>query len=646
MVNILGEDNPDFRDYLQSICENDIYKCWEDWYISSDALDHRRTEDKKILPQRFSFDLQVQTLQPRKQLGQTPEEQEEKVEIERLSVLVGLRKYAKDHVLLVGQPGSGKSTALERLLWEEAEKGIKIVDDEGKWKDENFKIPVLVELRCYRTSVLDLIRDFLLQHNLSLEIKQIENLLLAQKFLLLIDGLNELPNEDARLDLNRFRQTYCRYTPMIFTTRDLGVGGDLDIEKKLEMQPLTPEQMQQFVRVYLPEQGEEMLQRLGERLQDFGKTPLLLWMLCSVFTQAGDIPANLGLVFRCFTESYNKKFWDKVKVSDEFRHWVSELLAHLAFAMIQGEEPTELQVTIDRQVAEKLLEEFLQGKVDNPPTQAKKWLEDLLKHHLIQRAGYEQVEFRHQLLQEYYAAEKLCQLLPSFSAEDLKWKYLNYLKWTEPLALMMELVKNQAQAEQVVKLALQVDWQLGARLAGSVNRDWQEKTINLLVNLRLPLLVKNLLLAKTKSPQAVPGLIQLLQDPEWNVRYSAADALGKIGDKSAIPGLIQLLEHPAWNVRERAADALGKIGDKSAIPGLIQLLEHPEWDVRYRAADALGKIGDKSAIPGLIQLLQDPEWDMRYRAADALGKIGDKSAIPGLIQLLEHPESRVRYSAA
>jgi hypothetical protein len=30
---------------------------------------------------------------------------------------------------------------------------------------------------------------------------------------------------------------------MIFTTRDLGVGGDLDIAKKLEMQPLSEAQL-------------------------------------------------------------------------------------------------------------------------------------------------------------------------------------------------------------------------------------------------------------------------------------------------------------------------------------------------------------------------------------------------------------------
>ncbi|BAZ25074.1 PBS lyase HEAT-like repeat domain protein [Kalymmatonema gypsitolerans NIES-4073] len=49
------------------------------------------------------------------------EQQGEKQEkIERFSVLEGLRQYAPDHVLLVGRPGSGKSTALARLLLEQA----------------------------------------------------------------------------------------------------------------------------------------------------------------------------------------------------------------------------------------------------------------------------------------------------------------------------------------------------------------------------------------------------------------------------------------------------------------------------------------------------------------------------------------------
>ena len=61
---------------------------------------------------------------------------------ERLPVLEGLRKYAGEHVLLVGRPGSGKSTALIRLLLEMANHAL-----EGK----TGQIPILVELRYWQT---------------------------------------------------------------------------------------------------------------------------------------------------------------------------------------------------------------------------------------------------------------------------------------------------------------------------------------------------------------------------------------------------------------------------------------------------------------------------------------------------------------
>ncbi len=73
----------------------------------------------------------------------------------------------------------------------------------------------------------------------------------------------------------------------------------------LAMQPLSEAQMQQFVRAYLPQQGEQMLRQLGSRLREFGQTPLLLWMLCSVFVNnSNKIPSNLGSVFRHFTQIY------------------------------------------------------------------------------------------------------------------------------------------------------------------------------------------------------------------------------------------------------------------------------------------------------------------------------------------------------
>ncbi|MEW5859423.1 MAG: hypothetical protein AB1861_18880, partial [Cyanobacteriota bacterium] len=141
-------------------------------------------------------------------------------------------------------------------------------------------------------------------------------------------------------------------------------------------------------------------------------------------------------------------------------------LEQLIWVMTCGEAKTQLQVTIPRQQAQSVLTEFLAGKVAHPEDCALCWLEAILKHHLIQLRAGDRMEFQHQMIQEDYTAQSLLKLLPSLSDDELKREYLNYLKWTPTLALMLELVEDEAQAMRVVKLALEVDLRLGARLAG------------------------------------------------------------------------------------------------------------------------------------------------------------------------------------
>jgi len=418
----------DWSRYLESLCNT--YAQWWQVYTLTDVVGRQRVESEPS-PLLFDFGLMVQTVE---------RDKGEKEKIERLTVLDGLRKYASEHVLLVGRPGSGKSTALVRLVLEEAEKAKTPLNPPLVRREEDFsinlgasgeedsdslapplirgaggvKIPVLVELRYYHTSTLDLIQDFLQRHepNLTVDAETLKTWLRQGQLLLLVDGVNELPSDEARRDLHKFRQDYQKTTPMIFTTRDLGVGGDLDVAKKLEMQPLTETQMQQFVRAYLPEQGEQMLRQLGSRLREFGQTPLLLWMLCSLFRAMGKVPSNLGLVFRQFAQSYYGKLKQDVPVTEESRDWCQLLLEQLAFRMTQGREQTELQVAISKQEAEEFLTAFLRDEgLEQPRNRALKWLKDLLKHHLIQLGAGNQIEFRHQLIQEYYTAEYLLKVL-------------------------------------------------------------------------------------------------------------------------------------------------------------------------------------------------------------------------------------------
>ena len=635
--------------------------------------------------------------------GEEENDRQSSQKIEQFLVLDGLRKYAlgddREHVILAGRPGSGKSMALQQLAVALAKEG---------------QIPVLVRLKGDR-SVSELIKAEFRRAKVRVTDDQIEDWLSADRLVLLLDGVNEIPTEKLRQDLAQFREDNLS-VPMVFTTRDLAIGGDLGIGKRFEMKPLSLEQLREFVGKYLPGQGERLLEQLRDRLKEISETPLLLKMLCDVFDpETGQIPQNKGELFREFDRKY-EKFKGLPAVSPDFRRFKSEVLQHLAFVMMTGDEGklTELELTIDRRTAEKAIEDLVVGRVSDPGAKAKEWLEDLLEHHLLQVAtDNRRVEFRHQLFQEYYAAEYLMSdrhrllewlvVKPNQQYSIFQQDYLNYLKWTETIAIVLSLIKDEKDAVQVVERALDVDLMLGARLAGEVRSAFQEKIVDLVIAREVPDWLKVKIWEKVDkiiqkksfrrslpddnihltsdlpkpfsndeiedlcklianrnykekrwgkwheferrgSKQAIPHLLNLTNHPNGDVRHWAAYGLLIFGDHSATVGLLKLLKDPSIDVRRSVFIALGKIQDEYAVPVLIGLMNDNE--LRGLASMALGQIGGKNAISSLLRLLESPNKDTRWYAIDALDYIGDKSSMQGLIDRLQDSNSDIRGKAA
>lgn len=147
--------------------------------------------------------------------------------------------------------------------------------------------------------------------------------------------------------------------------------------------------------------------------------------------------------------------------------------------------------------------------------------------------------------------------------------------------------------------------------------------------------------------EAVPALIKTLDaiklsdyDPDV---VAAVKALGKIGGQSALATLIKVLNY--HDVSSEAAEGLGIIGDPKAVSGLLKTAKTDKGFARYTAVEALIKIGEP-AIPALIEVLKVGDWDLRGRTAEALGEIGDKTAIPALTEALKDKDKSVRDAAA
>ena len=149
---------------------------------------------------------------------------------------------------------------------------------------------------------------------------------------------------------------------------------------------------------------------------------------------------------------------------------------------------------------------------------------------------------------------------------------------------------------------------------------------------------------KLKERGDIQGLVRAVGNKDHGVQYEAVEALGDLRDPSAIPALMGALTGDQYSgIRWKAVEALTKIGSDS-VPPLVEVLKNPDPDIRWKAAVALGEIGDQRGIAPLVELLGDSDRFVRSRAVYALVRIGP-SAVPSLTGTLGHPDIGVRIAA-
>jgi HEAT repeat protein/GTPase SAR1 family protein len=145
--------------------------------------------------------------------------------------------------------------------------------------------------------------------------------------------------------------------------------------------------------------------------------------------------------------------------------------------------------------------------------------------------------------------------------------------------------------------------------------------------------------------RATKPLIALLQDSDGRIRCSTANSLGNIGDPQAVEPLINCLNDGNGEVRRNATSALVKIGEP-AVSSLVSYLNDIKSNIRYKVADILGTIGSLRTTQLLINCLDDSDTLVRITAATALGEIGDRRAIVPLIKCLGDETIWFRYHTA
>jgi len=169
----------------------------------------------------------------------------------------------------------------------------------------------------------------------------------------------------------------------------------------------------------------------------------------------------------------------------------------------------------------------------------------------------------------------------------------------------------------------------------------------------------------------VPGLLEMAADHTMLSRFTAQDALLRLGwiateplakyleehrdeEVEAVLGVAAALPHPAFTaaailhcdsrnpgVRTRAIELLGAVGGAEGATHVARHLEDADADVRAAAVIALGRIGHWPRANAIAERMRDTSWNVRRAAGLALRALGS----PGVLMLRRMTGDRNAFAA-
>lgn len=151
-------------------------------------------------------------------------------------------------------------------------------------------------------------------------------------------------------------------------------------------------------------------------------------------------------------------------------------------------------------------------------------------------------------------------------------------------------------------------------------------------------------------PLYAPLVLEVaLRDRDELVRSRAVDAIGEAEMKAFVPQLLRLLhKDPSELVCAGAAESLGLIGDPQAVPHLIQALEDRAAVVRLWAAGSLGYFPSSPEIRSALHKLLTKEryGNVRVAAYSSLVLQGEERYFAHVLRGLRSHSFHARCAAA
>ncbi|MDI6751744.1 MAG: HEAT repeat domain-containing protein [bacterium] len=599
-------------------------------------------------------------------------------------------------IIILGDPGTGKTTLL-RWLCLIYSQGTKAIFEKELGEKRLFPLIIPISsLYIQRNkegfiNPVDAITNYIADLGVRLPTDYIEKMLNNGECLVLLDGIDEIPEKKDRINIAKYTEGFIRRferNKFIITSRIVGyeeikVGseeytltelGNDEIPRFAYNWFLAFERTVQGKTPLAEKEAEKRNRAIVEALEEnpnikrLAKNPFLLTHICLIQVQDQTLPKYRVDLYRLMCESLfstwvkARSLGDVLTTPIDYREG-EKVLAPLALWM-HREIPGGLVEgdRIKKEIVRIMIEErdVPKNEAREATTRFFEYLADQTQ--LLVNRGGDKWGFRHRTFEEFLSAramimkEEYPAYLEKYS-HDIQWEevFLLLAGWIgiidsrekEVTNIVENLLSKEDELENILHKNLLLAGKIVAEYVG-VKKSLADKIINEIVSLRLNTDYYTLCSEATKvlkkgKELSVPILTAVLNDKgeKVEVRKGAAFALGKIGEKASIPILTAVLNDKGEKVEVRrgAAFALGKIGEKASGPILTAILKDKGEDKRVRqgAVLVLGNIGEEASGPILTAILKDKgeDRDVRTGAAFALGEIGEKASIPILTSILK-----------
>jgi len=492
--------------------------------------------------------------------------------------LIHLMKEAR-RLIVLGEPGIGKTVALERFAWELATEDPLIV-------------PVFIELKLYSGEpIIEWIRLRLTGEHLDLpHADATRQFLKDHPVTILLDGLNEVRpayREAVVQAINRFEMEFSRAN-IIVTSRVQDeswrrLQGHRAFEQTVIVRPIEESQIKTYLRGHLGDDGDYLWDQLDPLMRGLAQTPLLLWLIKQAWLAAKTtsvtpiMPENRGQLYNSFVRDMMRRGQQAdANITERQR---SDALCRLALAyhenqtLVMKREQVEQIITDDAVLKAVEVNGLLVG-------------DDVLRF------------APHQTIQEYFTA-----LAVRDTAQEQASKR-GFARWLQRLSgnSVLAYAGDGWWAETFIQLAgLTDDPNTLARSLADVNPwlAWWCVKEGQQVDAETQTLIEAKSIAKVHSDRVVD-------------RRNAAQTLAQLGTLRVIEPLAQLCFDNDETVCRTALNALFQFGEEGqdAFTAIFdQQITRMEISERVAFGQTLSEIGDPRPGVGLrADGLPDIDW--------------------------------------